>query len=393
MKVVLTTPGKFHTFDLARQLHRRGMLEAIYTGYPRFKLKQEQLPLSMIRSLPFVSLAFHGFGRLSKSVSWSRALNYYASHLQDACVRSALPPCDVFVGLSGTGLLTGRKVQQQGGTYICDRGSAHIRFQDEILAEEFARHGQPYVRVNRHMVAKEELEYAAADYITVPSTFALRSFVRMGIPEEKLRLVPYGVDLSRFTPMGEPDPQYFDVLFVGGASLQKGIPYLLESFEKLRHPGKRLTLAGQILPDVQDLIAQYAARLPITCLGHVPQTQLKEVMSRSHAFVLPSIQDGFGMVMAQAMACGCPVIASEHTGAFDLYDDGVEGFIVPIRDSAALADRLQCLADDPARQKQMGRWSLERVRSLGGWDHYGDTMIAVFQKTDLPQSVSELSLI
>ena len=378
-KVLLSTSGKFHTFDLARQLHQWGMLEAIYTGYPRYKLKQENLPPALIRTFPWVALGSRAFGRLTKNHAWQRAVHYFLVLCQDAYVQAVMPPSDVFIGLSGVGLLTGRKVQRKGGLFICDRGSAHIRFQDEILAEEFARHGQPYVPVSPRMVKKEEQEYAAADYITVPSTFALRSFIQMGIAKEKLRLVPYGVDLSRFSKVADPDPEHFDVLFVGAASLQKGIPYLLESFEKLRHPGKRLTLAGQILPEVHDLIQQYAQRLPITCLGHVPQPELKELMSRSHAFVLPSIQDGFGMVMAQAMACGCPVVASEHTGAFDLYDDGAEGFIVPIRDSHALAERLQRLADDPALQQEMAAGSLARVRSLGGWSHYGDTMMAVFQ--------------
>ena len=378
MKVVLSTPAKFHTFDLARQLHCRGMLKAIYTGYPRYKLKREDLPASLVHSLPLFSISYHVFARLTRNELWVGALGWFLHYLQDIYMRAVLPACDVYVGLSGTGLLTGRKVQRGGGVYICDRGSAHIRYQDEILQEEFARYGWPYVPINPLTVAREEAEYASADLITVPSTFAKQSFIQMGVPEEKLRLVPYGVDLSRFAKVAEPDPEHFDVLFVGAGSLQKGIPYLLDSFERLVHPGKRLTFAGQILPELQAMIAQYSARLPISCLGHVPQPNLKEIMSRSHVIVLPSVQDGFGMVMSQAMACGCPVIASEHTGAFDLYENGVEGFIVPIRDPEALADRMQRLADDSALQKQMSQAGLERVRSLGGWDRYGDTMVAAF---------------
>lgn len=84
------------------------------------------------------------------------------------------------------------------------------------------------------------------------------------------------------------------------------------------------------------------------------------------------------MVMAEAMACGCPVIATTNTGGPDLFQDGLEGFIVPIRDASAIAERMQWLADDPARQQQMSAAGLERIKYLGGWDTYGDAMLNLF---------------
>jgi glycosyltransferase involved in cell wall biosynthesis len=72
------------------------------------------------------------------------------------------------------------------------------------------------------------------------------------------------------------------------------------------------------------------------------------------------------------MACGCPVICSTNTGGEDLFSDSVEGFIVPIRDAIALADRMQRLADDPELQRRMRQAALQRVRSIGGWKEYGD---------------------
>ena len=115
-------------------------------------------------------------------------------------------------------------------------------------------------------------------------------------------------------------------------------------------------------------------------LGHMPQTELKNVMSRSHVLVLPSIEDGFGMVMAQAMACGCPVIASRNTGGEDLFSDGHEGYSVPIRDVDALAERLQHLADNPEERAAMGRQALERVQSIGGWRDYGEKAMAIYRE-------------
>jgi starch synthase len=88
--------------------------------------------------------------------------------------------------------------------------------------------------------------------------------------------------------------------------------------------------------------------------------------------VLPSIEEGLALVQAEAMACGCPVICSTNSGGEDLFTDGVEGFIVPIRDAAALRERMQQLAEDPGLQKTMREAALRRVQSIGGWTEYGE---------------------
>jgi alpha-maltose-1-phosphate synthase len=114
-------------------------------------------------------------------------------------------------------------------------------------------------------------------------------------------------------------------------------------------------------------------------VGHLPQDQLPAVMSSSHVLLLPSLEDGFGMVMAQAMACGCPVISSVNTGGPDLFTDGVEGFIVPIRSPEAIAARLQQLADDPTLQQRLSEAALARVQKIGGWHEYGEAWMKVLR--------------
>jgi glycosyltransferase involved in cell wall biosynthesis len=114
-------------------------------------------------------------------------------------------------------------------------------------------------------------------------------------------------------------------------------------------------------------------------LGAVPQPRLAELMSTSHVMVLPSIEEGLALVQGQALACGCPVVCSTNTGGEDLFTDGVEGFIVPIRDPEALTNRMQQLADDPALQSRMSEAALRRVRSIGGWSDYRDQWEALLQ--------------
>jgi len=381
MNVVLSVPGKFHTFDLARELHSRQSLKAIFTGYPRFKLDNERLPNDKIHTWPWVQGSYmampkrHWLGaRIVREWEW------LAKTTLDAHVARQMPECDVFVGLSGSALRSGQQARSRGAKYVCDRGSSHIRLQDTLLREESQRWGIAFEGIDPRVIEREEAEYAEADRITVPSSFSVRSFVQAGVPAHKLSMLPYGVNLDMFKPTGTPAAHRFDVLYVGGMNLNKGIPYLLEAYRMLEHPLKSLTLAG--VPSLQFIERMKAHRLwpdDIRVLGHVPQPELKELMSRSHAMVLPSVQDGFGMVLSQAMACGCVVIGSEHTGAQDLFDDGQEGFIVPIRQSQAIAQRLQLLADCPDLRQDMSQKALMRVQSAGGWRDYGQAASNIFQ--------------
>jgi alpha-maltose-1-phosphate synthase len=379
LRVVLATVGKFHTFDLAREMHRRGWLEAIFTGYPGFKLKNEKLPKDVIRSFPWFRTLYMGRGKLKlNGEKIGQTLAYLSAVTVEMYAAANLPPCDIFMALSSVGLKPGKRAQKRGGVYICDRGSSHIRYQDKILREEYATQGLPFRGPDPRSIVQEEAEYECADMITVPSQFAYRSFVECGIPASKLTCIPYGVDLSRFHPTDVPDNNRFDVLFVGSASVRKGISYLLEGFALFSHPHKQLTMVGSIHPELQAVLDRYSNQ-PIRYLGIMPQAELKHVMSRSHVVVLPSVEEGLALIQAQAMACGCPIIATSHTGGEDLFQNGIEGFVVPIRDAAAITDRLQQLADDPTLRSRMAEAALQRVKSIGGWETYGESMAALFQ--------------
>ena len=374
MRIVQTVFGVFHHFALARELDRRGHLQRLYSTWPWARLKREGLPHSLIQTYPWFHMAELAASRahlpsLADRLGYANALAFDRWTMRR--LQQLPQPPDALIAISGSSLLTGQWLQQHGGVFICDRGSTHQRFQQDILSQEFALWGVSRPVSDPRDTAREEAIYAQADAITVPSSIALRSFLQMGVPAAKLHLIPYGVQLRDFHPTSSPDPQTFDALFAGAAGLRKGVPYLLQAFANLQHPHKTLRIAGSIQPDLRDILA----RLPtanVEFLGPIPRTQLVDLMSRSHALVLPSVEDGFGLVLSEAMACGCPPIASTNTGAEDLFTDGVEGFIVPIRDPAAITDRLQQLADSPALQQQMRAAALARVQSLGGWADYGD---------------------
>ena len=372
IQVVQAVCGAFHHFDLARELHKRGHLKAIFSTFPWLRLARENLPRNLVHTFPWLQTPQMVVQRrIGIPAALNRAINWQVAVTLDAWVKRHLPPCDVFVGISSVGLETGRLAQSRGAKYVCDRGSSHIRFQDSIIGEEFRRWGFHQTIVDPRIVAREEAEYEQADAITVPSEFARRSFIEMGVSAEKLHKIPYGVRLDRFRPEAEPATDRFEVLFVGQVGLRKGVPYLLQAFAQLKHPRKRLRIVGGLCPEIRGILPQLPQH-HVEFVGHLPQHQLPAVMSSSHVMVLPSIEEGLAMVQAQALASGCPLIGSTNSGAEDLIEDGVEGFIVPIRSPEAIAARLQQLADDPSLRERMREAALARVRHIGGWYEYGE---------------------
>ena len=379
MQIVQTVFGVFHHFELARELDRRAHLRRVYSTWPWARLKREGLPRDKVETFPWLHVPEYLAGRAPIDLTWLRDPLGYAnavafdrwteSHLNRSLRRNG--KIDALIGISGSSLRAGALIQRNGGIFICDRGSTHQRYQELLLADEFRRWGVATPPSDPRDTRREEAIYAACDAITVPSSMAARSFAEMGVQPDKVHVIPYGVRLESFQPTGEPSTDTFDVLFAGAVGLRKGVPYLLDAFARLRHPHKRLRIAGAVQEDIRSVLP----KLPmdhVEMLGSLPQPELAALMSRSHVLALPSIEEGLALVQAQAMACGCPVVCSTNTGGEDLFTDGVEGFIVPIRDPIALAGRLQQLADDPTLQRSMREAALRRVHSIGGWKEYGD---------------------
>ena len=383
MRIVQTVFGVFHHFELARQLHQRNHLQKLYTTWPHLRVDREGLPSELVETFPWIHTPEMLAQRFGFNNAWILNQTSYANALSfDWWTSRKLrgdPPPDAIIAISGSSLTTGQELQARGTRFICDRGSSHQRYQERIVAEEYRRWGVSRPVTDIRDILREEKIYQVADAITVPSSFAARSFIEEGLPPEKVHVIPYGVRLEQFVRTGEPPKDRFEVLFAGSVSLRKGVPYLFEAFAKLRHPAKRLRVAGSIHPDMKSVLG----RLPqdqVELLGPVSQPRLAELMSTSHVMVLPSIEEGLALVQGQALACGCPVLASTNTGGEDLFTDEVEGFIVPVRDVDALTDRMQRLADDPALQLRMNQAALLRVQSIGGWHEYGERWETLLRK-------------
>lgn len=377
LSVTLATIARFHMFELAAQLDRRGALAAVYTGLARRFVGPVAVPPGRLRCFPWIQTPLEALQRLGLMPgAAARALAWRSVEALDAHIARTLPDCHILGALSGTGLRAGRLLQARGGAWVCDRASSHIVWQDRILRAEYEGLGLSFPGVERRILEKEQAEYEAADAILAPSNFVRRSFIEMGVAANKIHVVPFGVNLGAYQP-SEARDEKFRILFVGQLSVRKGLHYLLQAVRRAALSDAKLVLVGAAQPETEALLARFpVARLERT--GPLPRARVAAEMSRAAVLMLPSIEEGLAYVQAEAMACACPVIASANTGADDLFTDGVEGFILPVGDVDGMADRLTRLHGDRALQGAMAEKSTRRVAALGGWDSHGEAAAKLF---------------
>lgn len=372
MRVVLATWTRFHVFYLARQLERFGWLTGVFSTYPRMLLRSEGIDPQKLYCNPWLLAPLmlkQRLGLHNQAVDrmWTRAMDNHHNRY----IARRVPECDFFIALSGAGLIGGRVVQSRGGQWFCNRSSSHILYSQKLLSEEYARYGEEFPQADPELLEKELREYEESDLVIVPSEYARDTFVEMGIAPSRVVKVSFGGDLNRFQRTAEPDPDQFTVFYCGQVSFRKGIPYLLEAFRRLKHPRKRLVIAGGVHPQFKSYLAKQDLE-NVELVGILGPRQLSDFYSRAHVFAIASLDEGMAKVQTEAMSVGTPVIATPNAGATGVIREGVDGFIVPIRDPQAMADRMQQLADQPELRATMGANAKDRIQSLGGWDHYGD---------------------
>ena len=314
MKIAILTAGRFHVLDLAIELARLGHEVRFHSLVPPWQTRRFGLPARCNRWLgPLLGplyLACRGLSGTRAEAPAQRALVLAI----DRVGAQLIGRCDAFIGMSGMSLHTIKRLKRSGATTFVERGSMHIEAQKQILD---AHRGPLRVGsdVPGWMVAREKAEYAAADYISLPSRHAEESFLERGFDPSRLLRNPYGVSLDQFPATTAPPPRPRRLLMVGTWSWQKGVDVLVESFVSLRqeYPDLELHHVGALgdVPFPSDLPGAFHH-------DAVPQPELTRHYAQAHVFVLASRQDGFGVVLSQALASGLPLVCTTRTGGFDL---------------------------------------------------------------------------
>jgi glycosyltransferase involved in cell wall biosynthesis len=183
---------------------------------------------------------------------------------------------------------------------------------------------------------------------------------QLGAPQ--VDLIPSGVDVpASVGPEGEPP----GVLYAGRLSPEKGVDDLVEAAR-----GLPLVVAGD---------GPLRERVP-GALGFVPHDELGRLYAQAAVVACPSRREGFGVVCAEAMAHGRPVVASAVGGLLDLVVDGETGLLVPPRDVGALRAALQKLLGDRELRRRLGAAARERIRKHFAWPAVTDATIAAYEE-------------
>ena len=392
-KVELISPI-FHYYYTALALHRQGYLQHYITapsllsgeswirrlggpferlwierhleGLPRRSVKRIWTPDLVRRAVPL----FGGAGE--------RAIEVHNSLFARAAAMK-MEECEVLHFVHSVGWLAARRAKRAGMKVVCDMREEHPSFQESILSEESRHLGVSFTGQTASFRDRVLEEIELADHIFCPSSYAKRTFIDQGISSDRLVVCPYGVDLESFDAGARPRPTRgtFRILFLGRVCMRKGIHYLLEGFRRAKLPDARLILAGPVESSFRPVLDRYRGLFEET--GAVPRPQVRERYIDADVFVMPSLADSYGLVVSEAMSTGLPVIVSENTGMADSITDGREGYVVPIRDSEAIAERISFLYEHRDRCAAMGEAAAARARALD-WNHY-EEVCADFYKT------------
>jgi glycosyltransferase involved in cell wall biosynthesis len=373
VSITVSVHGRFHAFELARGLFKRGLLQNLLTTYPAFMVKRildVDLPVRSAANLEILRRII-GYApiKFESDLFISKKFGKFAARQVEQGDEGG-----ILVGWSSATLEAMKPAHSMGKLIIIERGSTHIKEQMEILKLAYSEIGLNFAKEIPEIVAREEAEYELADKISVPSSIAAKSFFKRGFPKDKILINSLGVDLGNFNISKERrDNIKPRILFAGEIGVRKGVPWLLKAFKKLSKKSD-LYLFGNVEKNFKSKLYKLLDGSVKIC-GPVSMKTLAIEYQKADIFCLPSIEEGFGLVVLQAMASGLPVVITESVGASDIVTEGKDGFIIPKLNVTALSEALESLIDDNELRSCMGEAAAKRVKSGCSWEDYEERIV------------------
>lgn len=226
-------------------------------------------------------------------------------------------------------------------------------------------------------------ESRLADFFIVASSFTKKTLIENGINENKIEVVPYGVDITKYTPRKSfrkiNKGDHISLLFVGSFNQRKGLSYLLQAVSELQaeNINLSLTLCGRGIMDLE-IIDKYNL-LDFKYFINIPQQGLVRIMNESDVFVFPSLCEGFGLVILEAMATGLPVITTDRTSGVDFIENGIEGYIIEAQNVEMIKTTIMKFVNNPLIIKEMGLNAINKSKQFT-WDLFGERLINSIEK-------------
>jgi glycosyltransferase involved in cell wall biosynthesis len=297
-----------------------------------------------------------------------------------AAARLATGRFDFFHGWSGDCLASLRTANRLGIPCVLEIPTWHRnkgKQKPDITMSERQRDAARFPRsiLNAMLITRQRVmeEYARATLLLVLSQKARETFLAAGLPEEKLFMSHRGVDPEIFHPAPAP-PAVFRAIFVGSLLRRKGVPELLSAWREADLPGAELLLAGATQPEVRADLERFA-HPSIRVLGHV--ADVAHHLRQASIHVFPSELEGSAKCTYEAAACGLPQITTREAG--DVVVDGINGWIIPPRDPAAVVAALRAAHANPDMMRRMGAAGRGRVLANFTWDHFRARLLEAYR--------------
>jgi glycosyltransferase involved in cell wall biosynthesis len=346
MKIAIVVPGRHFVFELGSALLARGHDITVFTNYPAWMSREFGFPPERVRSFLALGAVERVVLRLLSEPRQKEVWPVFQKALGKWTAKQmARERWDVVHEFSGVGEEVIRAIR--GPKHLLMRASSHIRTQAELLREEADRTGvASALQPSPWIIEREEREYASADYVVVPSRFSYDSFVRQGVPAEKLLLLPLGVDTQAFRISEEMLERRcqrilsgapLTVLTAAQVNFQKGL-YDFAKIAAACNGRIRFRWIGVIFEEARETIT----RLPacVEMMSHQPQAALPRVYAEADLFLLPTIQDGYALVLAQAQANSLPLLTTTNCSGPDIIQEGQTGWVLPIRSPEKFIEQL-----------------------------------------------------
>lgn len=328
MKVDIAVCGRFHYHKYLKYLENLGVINRLYCSYKigfYFGINSNKIKNYFIKEY-----LMHFNDRYLKSWNYNNVMKFL-HRLWEYQVLINEPQSDILhVMVHGNSLKIIEKYKRLGIPVIGEAVNAHPVVQREILSQEYSQYGLQY-DYSQNREARMMQEFDLCDYILVASSFVEQSFLDRGYPKEKIIKIPYGIEKkAQHLPEHLLRTSEINILCVGAITFRKGQIYLLRAIQDLISEGYpiQLTLVGSIDPLYHNIIVQQGFEDIYTHVSHVDNAEMAEFMSNFDLFVLPSIEDGFSVVIPEAISVGLPVITTRNNGAADIVQNGINGWVV-----------------------------------------------------------------
>lgn len=281
---------------------------------------------------------------LRDSLNWR---DFLAADLFDRAVARRLRPAETFHGFSGRAKHSFSRVQQLNYKHLTlESPTTHISYVRRQHRKATLAFPLEKSWLNEMQYRKSLMEYKMADTIYVTSDYSRQTYIDAGVPETKLRRRVLTIE-SRFAPpIRDFQSGCFTIVYVGRLQVSKGVPVLLEAFERLDQEAELILVGGYGTEGMEKYLnGKLAAHPRIKIRPGDPLPYLH----RADVLVHPSFEDGLGLAPLEALACGVPVIVTEDTGMKEYVEPGRNGYILPTGDIDALVDQLRAIRSRPLK--------------------------------------------